>query len=115
MSMPHITSISGKNVLFVMAAEAEYGPHLRALFTPLMIGVGPVESAIAVSNALARLKAANALPDLVVSLGSAGSRVLEQTEIYQISSVSYRDMDASLLGVPKGVTITKMMRGSPGG
>ena len=34
-------------------------------------------------------------PDLVVSLGSAGSRTLEQTEIYQAVSVSYRDIDAS--------------------
>ncbi|MGH6760323.1 MAG: 5'-methylthioadenosine/S-adenosylhomocysteine nucleosidase [Phyllobacterium sp.] len=104
MTLPHTSSIGGKNVLFVMAAEAEYGPHLRALFTPLMIGVGPVESAVAVSSGLARLKAASALPDLVVSLGSAGSRKLEQTEVYQVSSVSYRDMDASLLGFPKGAT-----------
>ena len=36
--------IDGKAVLFVMAAEAEYGPHLEALFTPVMTGVGPVEA-----------------------------------------------------------------------
>src|SRR5690606_15882868 len=43
-------------------------------------------------------------PDLVVSLGSAGSRRLEQTRVYQVSRVSYRDMDASPLGFEKGRT-----------
>ncbi|HRP80069.1 MAG TPA: 5'-methylthioadenosine/S-adenosylhomocysteine nucleosidase, partial [Aquamicrobium sp.] len=43
-------------------------------------------------------------PRLVVSLGSAGSRVLEQARVYQVSSVGYRDMDASALGVPRGET-----------
>jgi len=96
--------IAGRDVLFVMAAEAEYGPHLRKLFTPLMTGVGPVEAGVVLGAALARLKIADALPSLVVSLGSAGSRSLEQTGIYQASSVSYRDMDASPLGFEKGAT-----------
>lgn len=99
-----VTSLGGRRVLFVMAAEPEYGPHLKARFQPLMTGVGPVESAIVVSAALARLEAKASLPDLVVSLGSAGSRVLEQAEVYQVASVSYRDMDASALGFPKGQT-----------
>jgi adenosylhomocysteine nucleosidase len=89
-------------ILYAMAAEAEYGPHLRARISPLMTGVGPVEAAIAVTRALA--ERAGALPDLVVSLGSAGSRVLEQCGVYQASSVSYRDMDASALGFPRGQT-----------
>lgn len=89
-------------ILYLMAAEAEYGPHLRARITPVMTGVGPVEAAIAATRALA--ERAGALPDLVVSLGSAGSRVLEQCGIYQASSVCYRDMDASALGFPKGQT-----------
>jgi adenosylhomocysteine nucleosidase len=98
------TRISGRDVLFVMAADAEYGPHLRKLFEPLTTGVGPVEAAVSVTSALASLSAAGRAPDLVVSLGSAGSRVLEQTEVYQAVSVSYRDMDASPLGFPKGTT-----------
>lgn len=97
-------SVAGKSVLFVMAVDAEYGPHLRRLIAPLMTGVGPVESGAAMGAELARLHAQNALPDLVVSLGSAGSRTLEQTEIYQAVSVSYRDMDASALGFEKGAT-----------
>lgn len=91
-------------VLYVMAAEAEYGPHLRARIEPLMTGIGPVEAAIAVTHALAQAAHQDALPDLVVSLGSAGSRVLEQCGVYQASSVAYRDMDASALGFPKGQT-----------
>jgi adenosylhomocysteine nucleosidase len=96
--------IAGTNVLFVMAAEAEYGPHLKKLFTPLMTGVGPVEAGVRLGAELGRLKIQQALPDLVVSLGSAGSRTLEQAEIYQAVSVSYRDMDASPLGFEKGAT-----------
>lgn len=98
------TAIAGKSVLFVMAAEAEYGPHLKRLFSPLMTGVGPVEAGVRLGAELAQLAAANALPDLLVSLGSAGSRRLAQAQIYQAVSVSYRDMDASALGFEKGVT-----------
>lgn len=92
------------DILFVMAAEAEYGPHLRRLFTPLMTGVGPVEAGVGLGIELSRRKARGVLPGLVVSLGSAGSRKLAQAEIYQAVSVSYRDMDASPLGVGRGVT-----------
>ncbi len=98
------TNISGKKVLFVMAADAEYGPHLKSRFVPYMTGVGPVEAAVAMGTVLARLEAAGTLPDLVVSLGSAGSRSLEQTGIFQAVSVSYRDIDASALGFERGAT-----------
>ena len=96
--------VSGKSILFVMAAEAEYGPFLRSRIDPLMTGVGPVEAAIVLTRAFAQLEAHDDLPDLVVSLGSAGSARLEQTEVYQVTSVSYRDMDASPLGFEKGRT-----------
>ncbi|WP_280142399.1 5'-methylthioadenosine/S-adenosylhomocysteine nucleosidase [Rhizobium sp. NFR03] len=96
--------VGDKAILYVMAAEAEYGPHLKTRMTPLMTGVGPVEAAVAVTRALSRLSVANRLPALVVSLGSAGSASLEQAEIYQATSVAYRDMDASPLGFEKGAT-----------
>ncbi|MEO9340051.1 5'-methylthioadenosine/S-adenosylhomocysteine nucleosidase [Mesorhizobium sp. SB112] len=102
--MSLVTRFGGKNILFVMAADAEYGPHLKALFTPFITGVGPVEAGVTLGAELAKLNAKNTLPDLVVSLGSAGSRTLEQAEIYQAVSVSYRDMDASALGFEKGRT-----------
>jgi len=98
------TLAGGRSVLFVMAADAEYGPALKSRIRPLMTGVGPVEAAVVLSHALTKLEVANELPDLVVSLGSAGSRSLEQTEIYQVASVAYRDMDASPLGFEKGRT-----------
>ncbi len=99
-----LKSIGSKHILYVMAVDAEYGEHLRGHIDPLMTGVGPVESAIVISTALARLDAKGYKPDLVVSLGSAGSARLEQTQVYQAISVSYRDMDASPLGFEKGKT-----------
>ena len=103
-SEPALTTLGGRNILFVMADLAEYGPHLQQRFTPLITGIGPVEAAVQLTAALAGLAQRKSLPDLVVSLGSAGSRVLEQTSIYQATSVAYRDMDASALGFEKGIT-----------
>lgn len=98
-----LEGIGGRPVLFMMAADVEYGAALRSRIRPLRTGVGPVEAALAAGLALAGLKAAGTLPALVVCLGSAGSRVLEQGAVYQASSVSWRDIDASPLGFPKGV------------
>ncbi|WP_078039172.1 5'-methylthioadenosine/S-adenosylhomocysteine nucleosidase [Bartonella apihabitans] len=94
----------GKSVLFLMATELEYGEHLKKLIKPHIIGVGPIEAAINTTKILSAMKNENRLPDLVVSLGSSGSQKLKQTEVYQVSSVSWRDMDATVLGVEKGVT-----------
>lgn len=96
--------VAGKRVLYVMAADPEYGPHLEKRITPLVTGVGPVEAATRLAIALARMEAKDTLPELVVSIGSAGSRRLEHTGIYQAIAVSYRDMDASALGFEKGIT-----------
>lgn len=103
--MPFVHRTPGAaDILYVMAAPLEYGPHLKSRINPLMTGIGPVEAAVAVTEALATLKAANKMPAIVVSLGSAGSASLEQLGVYQASSVSYRDMDASALGFEPGVT-----------
>lgn len=99
-----LKQVAGKSLLYVMAVDAEYGEHLRSRMSPLLTGVGPVEAAVQVTRALARLQAGDGLPDLAVCLGSAGSATLEQTEIYQATAVSYRDMDASPLGFAKGAT-----------
>jgi adenosylhomocysteine nucleosidase len=95
---------SEQRILFVMATDHEYREHLRARIRPLITGVGPVEAAIGTKIRLEQLRAANDLPDLVVSLGSAGSRRCEVGGVYQIKSVSWRDMDASPIGFPPGVT-----------
>ena len=91
-------------ILYIMAAEAEYGARLRARIRPLITGVGPVEAAVSTTMALFAHEAAGERPDLVVSLGSAGSATLEQGAIYQVSSVSWRDIDATPLGVARGLT-----------
>jgi adenosylhomocysteine nucleosidase len=92
------------SILYVMAVELEYGAELRRRIAPVICGVGLVEAAVAVAAELARRQAAGDLPQLVVSLGSAGSRTLAQTEVYQARTVAYRDMDASALGFARGVT-----------
>ncbi|SOE17055.1 adenosylhomocysteine nucleosidase [Hoeflea halophila] len=97
-----LKTVGTRQVLYVMAAEPEYGPHLKDRFEPLITGVGPVEAAAAIAGSLARMDRTQ--PDCIVCLGSAGSRTLEQTGVYQVSSVSYRDMDASPLGFEKGRT-----------
>jgi len=99
-----LSSFGPKTALCVIAAEPEYGPALRSRIQPLITGVGPVEAAAGVAAALATLQSENALPDLIVSLGSAGSRTLDHARVYRVSEVSYRDMDASVLGFPKGET-----------
>lgn len=96
--------IAGCRLLFVMAVAQEYGPHLQARFRPLITGVGPIEAGIVTGSALQRLKDGEKLPDLVVSLGSGGSRRCAVGEVFQISHVSWRDIDASRLGFTRGVT-----------
>jgi len=95
-----IGDFAGRRVLFVMAADLEYGPALRGRIVPLMTGVGPVEAAVTLASALA--VAAGSPPDLVVSLGSAGSRRLAQGSVHQVGTVAWRDIDASPLGIPRG-------------
>jgi adenosylhomocysteine nucleosidase len=92
------------DILYVMAVANEYGPHLRTRITPLITGVGPVEAAIAVTRELSRLDAQDRLPQMVVSLGSAGSHRLTQLQVYQASAIGYRDMDATALGFAPGIT-----------
>ena len=70
----HLASIGDLSVLFVMATEREYGEHLRHVITPVITGVGPVEAAAETGAVLGALQMRGMLPDLVFSLGSAGSR-----------------------------------------
>lgn len=99
-----LTQFGPLTALCVMAAELEYGPALKARIKPLITGVGPIEAAVETTEALAMLERDGALPDLILSLGSAGSQTLDHGRIYWVDEVSYRDMDASAIGFPKGVT-----------
>lgn len=87
-------------MLFVMATDHEYGPCLADRFAPAITGVGPVEAAVGTAQALAGMAT---LPDLVVSIGSAGSRTLPLGSVWQVADVSWRDMDASRIGFARGV------------
>lgn len=97
-------AVAGKelSVLYVMASRSECGECLQTRIDPFMIGIGPVEAGINLTAELARLAHDESLPDLVVSLGSAGSSRLPDKEVFQVTAISYRDMDVSLLGYEKG-------------
>ncbi|WP_026380025.1 5'-methylthioadenosine/S-adenosylhomocysteine nucleosidase [Afifella pfennigii] len=103
MSDVAIETVGGFGLLFIMATEQEYGPELKARIRPLITGVGPVEAGVGTAAFLSRL-GTEKKPDLLVSIGSAGSRLLEQGEVYQASAISFRDMDASPIGFEKGRT-----------
>ncbi len=98
-----VEKVGGFRLLFVMATEQEYGPELQTRIKPLITGVGPVEAGVGTAVFLASLPNWK-MPDLLVSIGSAGSRLLEQGEVYQATHISFRDMDASPLGFQKGLT-----------
>ena len=95
-----VKTIGDVRILYVMATQAEYLDGLQARFQPLICQVGPVESALHTAAYLAQHRDV----DLVISLGSAGSARLDQAHVYQVSSVAYRDMDASAFGFAKGIT-----------
>lgn len=97
-------TVAGRRLLFTMATDHEHGVALRARIKPLITGVGPVEAAIATSLRLERMNAGAFAPTWVVCHGSAGSRRCRLGEVYQINRVSWRDMDASAIGFPLGVT-----------
>ncbi|MCF4098311.1 5'-methylthioadenosine/S-adenosylhomocysteine nucleosidase [Maritalea mediterranea] len=103
--MPQTLMLSnGITVLPLMATTVEYGATLQLRIDPYIIGVGPVEAAINTVRFLSDLKTQKSLPDYVILLGSAGSTQLAQGDVYQASSVEYRDMDASAIGFEKGKT-----------
>jgi len=99
-----IRSVAGRRILFVMAAPQEYGPGLHARIDPLICGVGPIEASLTMASCLQQMCDRGEAPNLVVSLGSAGSQTCQLGTVYQVSEVSWRDIDATRLGFPKGVT-----------
>jgi adenosylhomocysteine nucleosidase len=97
--------VDGISILTLIAAQEEYGVALKAIIPDAkIIGVGPIESAFNTTKILMSLGHQNMLPDIIFSVGTAGSAILDQAELYQISSVTYRDMDCRVFGFEKGVT-----------
>lgn len=102
--LPALATFGDTRIVFVMACEPEYGPALRSRIRPVMTGVGPIEAAIETTRALQALADAGTPPDLVCSLGSAGSRKCRLGDVYQVASIAWRDIDASPLGFARGTT-----------
>jgi adenosylhomocysteine nucleosidase len=97
--------INGISILTVIAAQSEYGVKMTELgINPEFIGVGPLEAAFRTTQILTQKQFNNTLPDVIFSVGTAGSNSLKQAHLYQINSVSYRDMNAVAFGFDKGVT-----------
>ena len=92
------------NILVFMAAQQEYGPNLRKKTKVVITGVGPIEAATTTALHLQNLVAKGEEPDFVLSLGSAASATKPVGSVWQVSTVAWRDMDASKLGFAKGVT-----------
>ena len=97
--------INGIRIMTLMAAQAEFGDHMKlAGIDPTFIGVGPIEASYNTTKAIMNAIGEDKKPDIIFSVGSAGSSTLEQSKLYQISSVSYRDMNAVAFGFEKGAT-----------
>jgi len=92
-------------VLVVMALPAESaGVFEAAAVSLLYCGVGKVNAAIALTRELRRYVHAGQPLPLVVNFGSAGSRVHMTGALVACHEFVQRDMDASGLGFPLGVT-----------
>jgi adenosylhomocysteine nucleosidase len=97
--------IDGVSILTLIAATSEYGQKMQqAGINPEFIGIGPIEASFNTTKILMEKKLNNKLPDVIFSVGTAGSDCLTQATLYQINTASYRDMNAVAFGFDKGVT-----------
>jgi adenosylhomocysteine nucleosidase len=97
--------INGLKIMTLIANSAEYGASMQSKnINPDFIGVGPIEATFHTTYLLMNAISAGNKPDIIFSVGTAGSHTLKQCGLYQINSISYRDMDASVFGFDVGVT-----------
>jgi adenosylhomocysteine nucleosidase len=91
--------------LIVMALPQESRGLLEAAGAHLLYtGVGKVNAAAALARRLAELRCADASPERVVNLGTAGSRGVAAHTLVACNRFRQRDMDVSGMGFPRGVT-----------
>jgi adenosylhomocysteine nucleosidase len=91
--------------LIVMALPQESRGLLeRAGAQVLYTGVGKVNAAASLARRLAELRCTGASPELVVNLGTAGSRSVSAHTLVACRRFAQRDMDVSGLGFAPGVT-----------
>lgn len=93
------------DTMVVMALEAESdGVFAKAGVPVLYSGVGKVNAAIALTQALGRLRHAGAPLPLVLNFGTAGSRTHPAGTLLACHEFVQRDMDVRGLGFALGVT-----------
>jgi adenosylhomocysteine nucleosidase len=91
--------------LVVIALELEgQGLFERAEVPVLYTGLGKVNAALCLARQLATLRAASALPKLVVNFGTAGSRTFTTGSVIACRQFLQRDMDVTGLGFALGET-----------
>lgn len=91
--------------LVVIALEIEgQGLFEQAGVDPLYSGLGKVNAALSLARRLATLRAAGALPSLVVNFGTAGSRTFATGSMVGCRQFVQRDMDVTGLGFALGET-----------
>lgn len=94
-----------KNILLVMALPSES----QELFEknnvePLYTGVGKVNAAYALTKKITEIKADGGKIDLVVNLGTSGSKKFKKGELVECTSFVQRDMDTRAFGYELGKT-----------
>jgi len=88
-----------------MALPQESRGRLEAAGAHLLYtGVGKVNAAAALARRLAELRCADASPERVINMGTAGSRGVAAHSLVACNRFRQRDMDVSGLGFPRGVT-----------
>jgi adenosylhomocysteine nucleosidase len=93
-----------KNTLLVLALEIEAQKYFED-FLPLYTGVGKVNAAYNLTRRLAEWKQVReAMPSLVLNIGSAGSPHFKTGTIVNCTQFVQRDFDVTALGHPPYVT-----------
>jgi adenosylhomocysteine nucleosidase len=94
-----------ESVLLVMALEVEARQLLGKVASEVLLtGVGKVNAAYRLTQAIARRSAEGRRPELVLNLGTAGSRTLITGQAITCHRFLQNDMDARGLGFELGQT-----------
>ena len=94
-----MTKFDPRKTLLVVALENELPRNLAAGWQIVYSGVGKVNAAITLCDALASYK-----PKKVVNYGSAGALRTGLSGLYRVTRFQQRDMDARALGFSLGQT-----------
>lgn len=94
-----------KNILLVMALPSEsQGLFEKNNITPLYTGVGKVNATYALTKKITEVKADGGKIELVINLGTSGSKKFKKGELVECTSFVQRDMDTRAFGYELGKT-----------